>query len=115
MFVEKYHEAYFRRTEAHPSFPLEMVRYLLLESLCKDVVCEIFNFRGEVNWVSNCNIFQVNIVMGVEPQNVEGPTNWPEDFKDLRRNQQPFSSTKQPFNRFKDSYKCFGNTSGTDG
>lgn len=108
MFVEKYHKAYFNKTEAHPSFPLEMVRYLLMESLSKNVVCEIFNFRGEVNRVSNFNIFLVNIVMGVEPQNVVGLTNRPEDFKDLRRNQQPFSPTKQLFNRFKDSYKKFG-------
>lgn len=109
MIEEKYHKAYFNKTEAHSSFPLEMMRYSLLESLCKDVVCEIFNFRGEVNRVLNFNIFLVNIVMGVEPQNVVGLTNRPEDFKDLRRKQQPFSPTKQLFYRFK------VNKSGTDG
>lgn len=74
-----------------------MMRYSLLKLLCKDVVCEIFNFRGAVNRVSNFKIFLVDIVMGVEPQNVVGLTNRPEDFKDLTRNHQPFSTTKQRF------------------
>lgn len=92
-----------------------MAWYSLLESLCKDVFCEIFNFRGEVNRVSNFNIFLVNIVMGIEPQNIVGLTNRPKDFKDLRRKQQPFSPTKQLLKRFIDSYKSLGNKFGTDG
>lgn len=66
-----------------------------MESFCKDVVCEIFDFGGEENRISNFKIFLVDIVMGVEPQNIVGLTNWTEDFKDLRRDQQHFSRTRQ--------------------
>lgn len=46
---------------------MDVMSYLRFEFVCKDVVCEIFNFGGEVHRVSNFKVFLFNVVMGVEP------------------------------------------------